>query len=46
MKKKRERIKYKLKVFKGIEDALKEVADIKAGRRKKGRTLGGFLDEL
>ncbi len=46
MRKKHERRKYKLKVFKSIEDAFEEIADIKAGRRKKGRTLREFLDEV
>jgi hypothetical protein len=48
MKKKQERVKifYKLKVLEGIEDALREVKDVKAGRRKKGRTLEEFPNEI
>jgi PHD/YefM family antitoxin component YafN of YafNO toxin-antitoxin module len=46
MKREHQRIKSKLEVFKGIEDALQEVEDIKGGRRKRGRTLGEFLNEV
>ncbi|HEX8529151.1 MAG TPA: hypothetical protein VF646_03985 [Cytophagales bacterium] len=46
MKREHQRLKSKLDVLGGIEDALQEVKDIKAGRRKKGRTLGEFLNEV
>ena len=37
--------KRKLQILLGIDNALQEVADIKAGKRKVGRTLEEFLDE-
>ena len=36
----------KLEVLGGLQDALKEVQHIKEGKRKKGRTLGEFLNEM
>ena len=33
-------------ILSGIKDALKEVKDIKAGKRKKGKTLSEFLNEV
>ena len=37
--------KRKLKILLGIDNALQEVADVKAGKREVGRTLEEFLDE-
>ncbi len=37
--------KRKLQILLGIDNALQEVADIKAGKRKEGRTLEEFLDK-
>jgi hypothetical protein len=37
--------KRKLQILLGIDNALQEVADVKAGKRKEGRTLEEFLDE-
>ena len=33
-------------ILSGIKDALKEVKDIRAGKRKKGKTLSEFLNEV
>ncbi|WPP52790.1 hypothetical protein [Catalinimonas niigatensis] len=41
-----EKLLNKLEVLGGLQDALKEVQDIKEGKRKKGRTLGEFLNEM
>jgi hypothetical protein len=41
-----ERLMNKLEVLGGLQDALKEVQQIKEGKRKKGRTLGEFLNEM
>ena len=37
--------KRKLQILLGIDNALQEVADVKAGKRKEGRTLEDFLNE-
>jgi hypothetical protein len=37
--------KRKLQILLGINNALQEVADVKAGKRKEGKTLEEFLDE-
>lgn len=37
--------KRKLQILLGIDNALQEVKDVKAGKRKEGRTLEEFLDE-
>ncbi len=37
--------KRKLQILLGIKNALQEVKDVKAGKRKVGRTLEEFLDE-
>ena len=36
----------KLEVIDGLQEALQEVQEIKQGKRKKGRTLGEFLNEM
>jgi hypothetical protein len=41
-----ERIKNKLEVLRGMEDALQEVQEIKEGKRRKGRRLSDFLNEV
>ncbi len=41
-----EKLLDKLAVLGGLQDALKEVQEIKQGKRKKGRTLGEFLNEM
>lgn len=38
-----EKLQNKLDILGGLQDALKEVQEIKQGKRKKGRTLGEFL---
>jgi hypothetical protein len=45
MKAEHERIRNKLEVLHGMEDALQEVQEIKEGKRKKGRKLSDFLNE-
>ncbi len=37
--------KRKLQILLGIDNALQEVAEVKAGKRKEGRTLEDFLNE-
>ncbi len=37
--------KRKLQILLGINNALKEVKDVKTGKRKEGRTLEDFLNE-
>ena len=37
--------KRKLQILLGIDNALQEVADVKAGKRKEGRTIEDFLNE-
>ena len=37
--------KRKLHILLGINNALQEVKDVKAGKRKEGRTLEDFLNE-
>ena len=37
--------KRKLRILLGINNALEEVKDVKAGKRKEGRTLEDFLNE-
>lgn len=37
--------KRKLQILLGINNALEEVKDVKAGKRKEGRTLEDFLNE-
>lgn len=44
MRKEHEKIKNKLDALNGLEDALREVAEIKAGKQQ-GRTLSEFLRE-
>jgi hypothetical protein len=46
LKAEHEKLLNKLEVLGGLQDALKEVQEIKEGKRKKGRTLGEFLDEM
>lgn len=46
LKAKHEKLLNKIEVLAGLQDALKEVQEIKQGRRKKGRTLGEFLNEM
>jgi urease accessory protein UreF len=46
MKRENEQIKNKLAVLDGIQDALKEVQEIKEGKRQKGKTLTEFLNGL
>lgn len=41
-----EKLLHKLAVLGGLQDALKEVQEIKQGKRGKGRTLGEFLNEM
>lgn len=41
-----EKLLNKLEVLGGIQEALKEVQEINQGKRKKGRTLGEFLNEI
>ena len=41
-----EKLLNKLEVLSGLQDALKEVQEIKQGKRKKGRTLDEFLHEM
>ena len=37
--------KRKLQILLGINNALEEVKDVKAGKRKEGRTIEDFLNE-
>ncbi len=46
LKAEHEKLLNKLEVLGGLRDALKEVQEIKKGKRKKGRTLGEFLNEM
>lgn len=46
LKAEHENLLNKLEVLGGIQEALKEVQEIKQGKRKKGRTLGEFLNEI
>ena len=44
LKKEHEKLLNKLEVLGGLQDALKEVQEIKQGKKKKGRTLSEFLN--
>lgn len=46
LKEDHEKLLYKLDVLAGLQDALKEVQEIKQGKRGKGRTLDEFLNEV
>ncbi len=46
LKAEHEKLRNKLEVLGGLQEALKEVQEIKQGKRKKGRTLGEFLNEM
>jgi len=46
LKAEHEKLLHKLEILDGLQDALKEVQEIKQGKRKKGRTLGEFLNEM
>lgn len=46
LKEAHEKLLNKLEVLEGLQDALKEVQEIKQGKRKKGKTLGEFLNEM
>ncbi len=46
LKAEHEKLLNKLEVLVGLQDALKEVQEIKQGKRIKGRTLGEFLNEM
>ena len=41
-----EKLLNKLEVLGGLQDALKEVEQIKQGKKKKGRTLAEFLNDM
>jgi hypothetical protein len=45
MRKEHEKIKNRLDALNGLEDALREVEEIKSGKKDKGRTLSEFLHE-
>ena len=46
LKAEHEKLLNKLEVLNGLQDAINEVQEIKQGKRKKGRTLGEFLNEM
>lgn len=46
LKSEHEKLLNKLEVLDGLRDALKEVDEISQGKRKKGRTLSEFLNEM
>ena len=46
LKAEHEKLLNKLEILSGLQEALKEVQEIKQGNRKKGRTLGEFLNEM
>jgi len=45
MRKEHKKIKNKLDALNGLADSLREIEDIKAGKKNKGRTLSEFLHE-
>lgn len=46
LKAEHEKLLNKLELLDGLQDALKEVKEIRQGKREKGRTLGEFLNEM
>ena len=46
LKAEHEKLLHKLDVLDGLQDALQEVREIKQGKRKKGKMLSEFLDEV
>ena len=46
LKAEHKKLLHKLDVLDGLQDALQEVREIKQGKRKRGKTLSEFLDEV
>ena len=46
LKAEHKKLLHKLDVLDGLQDALQEMREIKQGKRKRGKTLSEFLDEV